>query len=102
MLTDHRRAFRFALALLACLVFMLVAVGRHPEELAPLTTLAVHRRVRRHGRRWADDMRVGALTGLFTFLSIVGGGLVTIPLRIRGRVLAARSAGVGWRSRPSC
>ncbi len=32
MLTDHRRAFRFSLGLLACLVFMLVAVGRHPEE----------------------------------------------------------------------
>ena len=39
MLTDHRRAFRFSLGLLACLVFMLVAVGRHPEELAPLTTV---------------------------------------------------------------
>jgi len=39
MLTDHRRAFRFTLGLLVCLVFMLVAVGRHPEELAPLTTL---------------------------------------------------------------
>ena len=31
--------------------------------------------------RWADDVRVGVLSGFFTFLSIVGGGLVTI-LRI--------------------
>jgi membrane-associated phospholipid phosphatase len=82
MLTDHRRAFRFSLGLLACLVFMLVAVGRHPEELAPLTTVPFIGEFDATVERWADDVRVGALTGFFTFLSIVGGGLVTIPLRI--------------------
>ncbi len=82
MLTDHRRAFRFSLGLLACLVFMLVAVGRHPEELAPLTTLPFIGEFDATVERWADDVRVGVLTGFFTFLSLVGGGLVTIPLRI--------------------
>lgn len=82
MLTDHRRAFRFSLGLLVCLVFMLVAVGRHPEELAPLTTLPFIGEFDATVERWADDVRVGVLTGFFTFLSLVGGGLVTIPLRI--------------------
>jgi membrane-associated phospholipid phosphatase len=82
MLTDHRRAFRFSLGLLVCLVFMLVAVGRHPEELAPLTTLPFVGEFDATVERWADDVRVGVLTGFFTFLSLVGGGLVTIPLRI--------------------
>jgi undecaprenyl-diphosphatase len=82
MLTDHRRAFRFSLGLLVGLVFMLVAVGRHPEELAPLTTLPFIGEFDATVERWVDDVRFGVLTGFFTFLSIVGGGLVTIPLRI--------------------
>lgn len=82
MLTDHRRAFRFSLGLFACLAFMLVAVGRHPEELAPLTTVSFIGEFDGTVERWADDVRVGVLTEFFTFLSIVGGGLVTIPLRI--------------------
>lgn len=82
MLTDHRRAFRFSLGLFACLAFMLVAVGRHPEELAPLTTVSFIGEFDATVERWADDVRVGVLTEFFTFLSIVGGGLVTIPLRI--------------------
>jgi undecaprenyl-diphosphatase len=82
MLTDHRRAFRFSLGLFACLAFMLVAVGRHPEELAPLTTVSFIGEFDATVERWADDVRMGVLTEFFTFLSIVGGGLVTIPLRI--------------------
>jgi undecaprenyl-diphosphatase len=82
MLTDHRRAFRFSLGLFACLAFMLVAVGRHPEELAPFTTVSFIGEFDATVERWADDVRMGVLTEFFTFLSIVGGGLVTIPLRI--------------------
>ena len=82
MLTDHRRAFRFSLGLLVGLAFLLVAVGRHPEELAPLTTLPFIGEFDATVERWVDDVRLGVLTGFFTFLSIVGGGLVTIPLRI--------------------
>lgn len=82
MLTDHRRALRFSLGLFVLLVFMLVAVGRHPEDQAPVTTVALIGEFDGTVQRWADDIRVGALTGFFTFLSVVGGGLVTIPLRI--------------------
>lgn len=82
MLTDHRRALRASLMLAVCLVFMLIAVGRHPEDAAPETTIAFVGEFDGTVERWADDVRVGVLTGLFTFLSILGGGLVTIPLRI--------------------
>lgn len=82
MLTDHRRALRASLVLIVCLVFMLIAVGRHPEEAAPETTIAFVGEFDAMVERWADDVRIGVLTGFFTFLSILGGGLVTIPLRI--------------------
>jgi undecaprenyl-diphosphatase len=82
MLTDHRRALRFSVGLFACLVFMLVAVGRHPEAAAPRTTVAFIGELDASVQRWADDIRTGPVTGLFEFLSLIGGGLVTIPLRI--------------------
>jgi undecaprenyl-diphosphatase len=82
MLTDHRRALRFSVGLFACLVFMLVAVGRHPEAAAPRTTVAFIGEFDASVQRWADDIRTGPVTALFEFLSLIGGGLVTIPLRI--------------------
>lgn len=82
MLTNHRRALRASVGLLAGLAFMLVAVGRHPEGLAPITTLPVVGEFDAMVERWSDDVRFDLLTGLFTFLSLIGGGLVTIPLRI--------------------
>jgi undecaprenyl-diphosphatase len=82
ILTDHRRALRVSLGLLVCLVFMLVAVGRHPEYDAPVTTLAVIGDLDGTVARWAADIRFGALTGLFKLLDLLGGGLVTIPLRV--------------------
>lgn len=82
MLTDHRRALRFSVVLLACLAFMLIAVGRHPESEAPLTTLAFIGDLDATINRWAVDVRIDPVTRLFEFLSLIGGGLVTIPLRI--------------------
>jgi undecaprenyl-diphosphatase len=82
MLTDHRRALRSALLLLGVLLFMLIAVGRHPEELAPLTTLPFVGRIDATIERWSDDLRVDVLTQLATFLSVIGGGWVTTPVRI--------------------
>jgi len=70
------------LGLLACLAFMLIAVGRHPEHEAPVTTIAAIGDIDLAVERWVDDIRIGLATGLFTFLSVIGGGLVTIPLRI--------------------
>ena len=82
MLTDHRRALRFSLALLAAMVFMLIAVGRHPDYEAPKTTLAFVGNFDQSVYTWMDDIRNVVLTGLFRFLNVAGGGMVTIPLRI--------------------
>jgi membrane-associated phospholipid phosphatase len=82
MLTDHRRALRFSVGLLACLAFMLIAVGRHPVAEAPRTTIAFVGSFDGTVQRWSDDVRVDPITGVSTFLSLIGGGLVTIPLRI--------------------
>lgn len=82
MLTNHRRALRASVGLLAALLFMLIAVGRHPQELAPVTTLPFIGELDGRIERWSDDVRIDPLTELFRFLSLIGGGLVTIPLRI--------------------
>jgi membrane-associated phospholipid phosphatase len=82
MLTDHRRALRFSLMLLAAMLFMLIAVGRHPEADAPTTTLAFIGNFDETVLHWMDDIRNVVLTGLFRFLNVAGGGYVTIPLRV--------------------
>ncbi|MET0801464.1 MAG: phosphatase PAP2 family protein [Actinomycetota bacterium] len=82
MLTDHRRAFRFTLALLGFLVFMLVAVGRHPEHEAPRTTLAVIGDLDGAIDDWVRGIKLALLTGVFKVLSFIGSGIVTIPLRV--------------------
>ena len=81
MLINHRRAFWYALALLASLIFVLVAVGRHPATVAPRTTIPWVGRLDLSMYRWMDDLRATPLTWLFRFLNVVGGGVVTIPLR---------------------
>lgn len=104
MLADHRRALRASLGLMVALVFMLVAVGRHPEQAAPTTTLGAVGDLDGAIARWATDIRVGALTGLFKLLDLLGGGLVTIPLRagvsiwllIRRRFVALSAFVLTW------
>lgn len=81
MLTDHRRAFWYSLALLGCLILVVVAVGRHPASAAPQTTFPF---VGRSDQRIYDAMhtlRATPLTWFFRFLNVAGGGIVTIPLR---------------------
>jgi hypothetical protein len=73
---------RAALGLLACLLFMLVAVGRHAELDAPTTSLAVIGELDATIEGWAEAIRVGFLTGLFKVMDVAGGGLVTIPVRV--------------------
>jgi len=68
--------------LLACLIFLLVAVGRHPEHLAPLTNLAAIGELDGAIARWTEEIRVGALTSVFKVLDYAGGGIITIPLRV--------------------
>jgi undecaprenyl-diphosphatase len=81
MLTDHRRALWYALGLLGSLGFVLFAVGRHPVSAAPLTTLPFVGRFDQQMYDAVDHIRVAPLTWLFRFLNVVGGGVVTIPLR---------------------
>jgi membrane-associated phospholipid phosphatase len=81
VLTNHRRALLWSVALLIACVVALWAVGRHPPQAAPETTLAVVGRVDLAVSHGVDDIRVAPLTWTFRFLNVVGGGLVTIPLR---------------------
>lgn len=81
MLADHRRAFWYALALLGSLGFVLFAVGRHPVSAAPLTTIPFVGRFDQRMYDAVDHIRVTPMTWLFRFLNVVGGGIVTIPLR---------------------
>jgi undecaprenyl-diphosphatase len=86
---DHRRALWYAVALLASLAFVLFAVGRHPTDAAPLTTIRPVGEFDRSMYRWMDDIRVAPLTWLFRFLNVLGGGLVTIPIRIAASAILA-------------
>jgi membrane-associated phospholipid phosphatase len=81
VLTNHRRALWYSLALLAACVLSLAAVGRHPPAAAPLTTVPFIGRFDASMYRWMDDIRATPLTWLFRFLNVLGGGFVTIPLR---------------------
>ena len=82
MLTNHRRAIVWSAVLLGSMVFVFAAVGRHPPELAPKTALPFVGEFDLSVFHWMDDIRNGVLTLLARFLNVLGGGLVTIPLRI--------------------
>jgi membrane-associated phospholipid phosphatase len=82
MLTNHRRAFVWSLVLLAACVAALFAVGRHPTEAAPLTTLPFIGRVDASMHTFMDDIQITPLTWLSKALDFLGGGPVTIPVRI--------------------
>ena len=82
MLADHRRAFVWSLILLAACVASLFAIGRHPPQDAPLTTVPFIGRFDESVYHWVDDIRNAPLTWLSRALNVIGGGLVTIPLRI--------------------
>ncbi len=82
MLTNHRRAIGWSAVLLGALVFVFVAVGRHPPSLAPKTTLPFVGHWDLTVFRAMDDIRNVVLTALARFLNLLGSGIVTIPLRI--------------------
>jgi undecaprenyl-diphosphatase len=81
VLTDHRRAIWVSVGLLAALVFMFVAVGRHPESAAPVTTLPFIGEWDLVVYEAMIDIRNDPLTALALVLNVLGGGIVTIPLR---------------------
>jgi membrane-associated phospholipid phosphatase len=82
VLSNHRRAIGWSAVLLGAMVFVFAAVGRHPAELAPTTTLPFVGEFDLSVFHWMDDIRNEVLTLLARFLNVLGGGTVTIPLRI--------------------
>ena len=82
MLTNHRRAIFWSAVLLGAMVFVFAAVGRHPPSSAPTTTLPFVGEFDLSVFHWMDDIRNEVLTLLARFLNVLGGGMVTIPLRI--------------------
>ena len=70
------------MVLLGAMVFVFAAVGRHPPSSAPTTTLPVVGEFDLSVFHWMDDIRNEVLTLLARLLNVLGGGLVTIPLRI--------------------
>lgn len=89
MLTRHRRAFAWSLSLLATSIGILFLVGRHPAGVAPDTSVPFVGTFDASVWRWMGDIRVAPLTALFHVLNIIGGGLVTIPLRAVASVVLA-------------
>ena len=81
MVTDHRRAFAWAIALLGATVFVFAAVGRHLPAAAPRTTLPFLGEWDLAISHAMDDIRSAPLTVVARGLNLLGGGLVTIPLR---------------------
>jgi membrane-associated phospholipid phosphatase len=73
--TDHRRALWYALAFIAATVAVFVLVGVRPTH-PPVQGIdwSIYRGV--------DDIRNTPLTFLAKVLNVLGGGIVTIPLRI--------------------
>jgi undecaprenyl-diphosphatase len=91
VLAHHRRAFVYAVGLLAACVAALVAVGRHPAAAAPDTSLPLIGHFDATIYRWMDEIRARPVTAFFRFLNVAGGGIVTIPLRsVASIVLAIR------------
>jgi membrane-associated phospholipid phosphatase len=87
LLTDHRRALLYSTLMLIACVLALVVVGRHPPEAAPQTTVAFVGRFDASVHAWMDDIRTAPMTWLFRFLNVVGGGLVTIPIRAAASIV---------------
>lgn len=93
MLKDHRRVLLYSLLLLVAMVLVFVGVGRHPPALAPETTFAPIGRVDRAMYDAIDDIRNVVFSTAARALNVIGGGIVTIPLRVAVAVWLA------WRRR---
>ena len=81
MLRRHRRGFLWSIALLLGAIGALFLVGKHPTEAAPMTTVPMIGRIDHAVYEWMERIRTAPLTWLFRALNVIGGGLVTIPLR---------------------
>ena len=82
MLTNHRRALIWSVVLAVALIFMFAAVGRHSPSEAPTTTVPFIGLWDESVFHFMDDIRDSILTGIAKGMSLLGSGVVTIPLRI--------------------
>jgi len=82
VLNNHRRTFLYSLCLLLFLVLLFIAVGRHPPGAAPRTTFGAVGRLDESTYRAMDDIRNVVLSVVARALNVIGGGYVTIPLRV--------------------
>ena len=89
LLAYHRRALGWSLVLLALAAASLFLVGKHPPELAPLTTVPFIGRFDATVDRAMDDIRILPLTWLCRVLNVLGSGWVTIPVRIAALIYLA-------------
>jgi undecaprenyl-diphosphatase len=104
LLDDHRRAGIYGAILLAGLVFLLVGVGKHPTDLAPLTTIRAIGELDQDVYDAIVPLRNDVLTAVFKLFDVTGKGIVTIPLRIalvgilvfRRRYAAAAAFAIAW------
>ncbi|HEU4353970.1 MAG TPA: phosphatase PAP2 family protein [Actinomycetota bacterium] len=82
MLRNHRRTFLHAIALLGAMAAVFYAVGVHPPAAAPRTTVPSVGEIDRIVYEAMDDIRNIVVSGIARALNVLGGGWVTIPLRI--------------------
>jgi membrane-associated phospholipid phosphatase len=88
-LRNHRRVLLYSFFLLAALVLLLWGVGRHPGEPGTTTTLPAIGTFDGNVYDWIQPHRSSWLTAFAKFLSFIGAGLITIPLRIVVAVILA-------------
>jgi membrane-associated phospholipid phosphatase len=81
-LKSHRRTLLYSLALLAAMILVFVGVGRHPGAPGTTTTWAPIGSFDATMYRGMQRIRDAPQTWIAKVLNVVGGGVVTIPLRI--------------------
>ena len=81
-LRNHRRTLLYASGLLAAMVLIFVAVGKHPGEPGTSTTWPPVGTFDGDVYRLVQEHRDAFLTWLAKALNVLGSGIVTIPLRI--------------------
>ncbi len=102
----HRRAALYAALLFGGLLFMVVGVGKHPTDLAPMTTLPAIGHIDARVYDAVVRVRNDVLTTIFKVFDWTGKGVITIPLRIvllavllfRRRFAAGIAFALAWAS----